>query len=210
MSPLSRPPGDDQRETAEDRGQRPAEDPDHALALLFGRAHGDRRRFALGSGPVVLGREVEGEDGCHVQLDDPLVSRRHAELHWSELHGRYWIRDLGSRNGVHLNGAKVSRELIGCGDILRIGDAVLRLVVVERTARAPAADALDVAVEPPFVGRSASLRRSLDLAAQVAGFDTPVLILGPTGIGKELVASAIHRASRRRPAGSRSPPPRKA
>lgn len=49
-----------------------------------------------------------------------------------------------------------------------------------------------------LVGRSAGLRRALAQAEQVASTDSTVLLLGETGTGKELVASAIHEMSPRR------------
>jgi formate hydrogenlyase transcriptional activator len=55
--------------------------------------------------------------------------------------------------------------------------------------------------EPPFegiVGRSAAIRRVIELVETVAPSDSTVLLLGETGTGKELVAHAIHRLSRRR------------
>jgi PAS domain S-box-containing protein len=49
-----------------------------------------------------------------------------------------------------------------------------------------------------IVGRSEALSKVLDDVKEVAATDATVLILGETGTGKELVARAIHRASRRR------------
>lgn len=48
-----------------------------------------------------------------------------------------------------------------------------------------------------MVGRSAPFRKMLDLIEQVAGSDTTVMITGETGVGKELVAQAIHQNSDR-------------
>jgi DNA-binding NtrC family response regulator len=185
-------PGRDERETAEDCGQKRVDESRHALIVLFGRVHGNRTSFALGSHSIQLGRETA--DDHHIQIDDLLVSRHHAELHWSAVHRRYWIRDLDSRNGVYLNGIRVARETVSCGDVLRLGNTVFRLAAVEPCAF----DAEEAAaLPPPFIGRSRSLHRSLALATRVGALPVPVVILGPTGTGKELVAAAIHRASHR-------------
>jgi DNA-binding NtrC family response regulator len=51
---------------------------------------------------------------------------------------------------------------------------------------------------PDMVGKSAALRRLLLQVETVAPSDSTVLILGETGTGKELIASAVHQLSRRR------------
>jgi formate hydrogenlyase transcriptional activator len=48
-----------------------------------------------------------------------------------------------------------------------------------------------------IVGRSPALLRALEKVARVAGTDSTVLVTGETGTGKELIARAIHSASRR-------------
>ncbi len=47
-----------------------------------------------------------------------------------------------------------------------------------------------------MVGVSAAMQKVFDSIIHAAGFDTPVLITGETGVGKELAAQAIHRLSR--------------
>ena len=51
---------------------------------------------------------------------------------------------------------------------------------------------------PGLVGKSAALRNVLQQVETVAPSDSTVLILGETGTGKELIASAVHQRSRRR------------
>lgn len=50
-----------------------------------------------------------------------------------------------------------------------------------------------------IIGRSAGLLNVLDTVKRIAATDAPVLIMGENGTGKELIAEAIHRNSRRRP-----------
>ncbi len=89
--------------------------------------------FDLGKGEVVLGRDVT----CELALDDPLVSRTHARL---SIQGEEVIvQDLGSRNGVKVNGERVhgSRKL-SHGDRILVGSQ--ELIVLTR--REMAADTL--------------------------------------------------------------------
>lgn len=55
-----------------------------------------------------------------------------------------------------------------------------------------------VIVNQLLVGTSAPMARLKKLIVAVAGSDTPVMVLGETGSGKELVAEAVHRASGRK------------
>jgi DNA-binding NtrC family response regulator len=51
--------------------------------------------------------------------------------------------------------------------------------------------------KPEFIGDTPETKSVLDLATKVASSDAPVLILGKTGVGKELLANYIHQKSRR-------------
>ena len=83
-------------------------------------ARGLRRR--LGDGAVI------GRDGaCDVQLPDPLVSRRHAVVLGTC--GGTFIEDLGSANGLFLNGDRCTRTLaLRCGDIVQLGATIWKVV----------------------------------------------------------------------------------
>jgi FHA domain-containing protein/uncharacterized protein DUF1707 len=85
--------------------------------LALPRAEGIR--VTIGRGP-----------SCDCLLPEDSVSRRHAEL-WREA-GRWYIRDLGSRNGTRVNGLRVLEPVgVRPGDRITLGDATYRL-----TARA--------------------------------------------------------------------------
>jgi FhaA, N-terminal domain/FHA domain len=64
---------------------------------------------------VVLGRSRE----CDIRVDDPNVSRRHAEL--QQEGATYWLVDLDSTNGTELNGKRVSRAKLSDGDRITLG-----------------------------------------------------------------------------------------
>jgi hypothetical protein len=64
---------------------------------------------------VLLGRSRE----CDIQVEDPNVSRRHAELRQEG--SSYWIVDLESTNGVEVNGRRVKRAKLEDGDTFTVG-----------------------------------------------------------------------------------------
>jgi predicted component of type VI protein secretion system len=68
----------------------------------------------------LVGRTVVGRDpACDVSHDHSLLSRRHAEFVTAgEL---VVVRDLGSRNGVFVNGTKTAEQSLKPGDIVQIG-----------------------------------------------------------------------------------------
>jgi transcriptional regulator of acetoin/glycerol metabolism len=74
------------------------------------------------------------------------------------------------------------------------------VVVLERYGAFSTMPAGDPKLGPAFehlIGRDPEFRRTLRIAARAAASEEPVLITGDTGTGKELVAAAIHRSSRR-------------
>jgi len=77
-----------------------------------------------------------------------------------------------------------------------------RALEADRAARVEVALREDLARHGAFAtlaGSSSALRRALDEAQRVAPTDTTVLLLGETGVGKELFARAIHASSPRAP-----------
>src|SRR5512141_1687640 len=94
-----------------DRARKPTSDnpPLSAMRELRGRRYalrsGERLR-PLDEGDTVLGRGT----GSDILLEDALVSRRHARLRVSG--GTVTLLDMGSRNGVLLNGQRVEGEVV--------------------------------------------------------------------------------------------------
>jgi Inner membrane component of T3SS, cytoplasmic domain len=58
--------------------------------------------------------------GNTVVLADPAVSRKHAGIR--KVNGEYELADLGSTNGVYVNGHKVPKKTLQPGDIIRVGN----------------------------------------------------------------------------------------
>ncbi len=93
------------------------------LAVEAGRQAG--QQVEIPEGQFLLGR-TPGEG---FEIDDGRISRRHAMLHRAG--NRVVLEDLGSRNGVKVNGTRSERVTLRPGDRIRIGDTVLRVDNVE-------------------------------------------------------------------------------
>ncbi|HEV8229418.1 MAG TPA: DUF3662 and FHA domain-containing protein [Candidatus Limnocylindria bacterium] len=75
---------------------------------------GDRRAVQLGPEPLLIGRDEEND----VVLDDPRVSRKHAEIRLRL--GRYTLYDLQSTNGTYVNGRRVAEVVLNDGDRISV------------------------------------------------------------------------------------------
>jgi pSer/pThr/pTyr-binding forkhead associated (FHA) protein len=95
-----------------DRAVRKLEAPiERRQALLVSEG----RRNVLSGDRVVIGRSRD----CDIVLSDPNVSRRHAELRRDE--NAWHAIDLGSTNGVKVNGRRVDQAALRDGDRITIG-----------------------------------------------------------------------------------------
>ncbi|MDX2090825.1 MAG: FHA domain-containing protein [Kofleriaceae bacterium] len=94
--------------------------------LFCGWAPGARLEFILGpmaNQTLQLTDDVTtigSVAGNTVVLADPAVSRKHAGIR--KVDGAYELADLGSTNGVYVNGHKVPKKTLEPGDIIRVGN----------------------------------------------------------------------------------------
>ena len=119
--------------------------------LLFVDGPLTGRKIVLPEGEFVAGREVD----CQLVLDDPQASRRHAAF----VRGVTGldVRDLGSRNGVLVNTARVTSARLRVGDLVQVGSTTFKVLsapalhspVVARPTSTPAPPSA-----PPVEGRA--------------------------------------------------------
>jgi two-component system response regulator AtoC len=155
--------------------------------------------------PLGIGRSSQNG----LQVDDPAVSRQHLQFYRKG--DLIEVEDLGSANGSLLVRGSLStliegeeRELrlaphhritMGIGDSVRIGSTVLGLQLktgLNHTRLKPGRS-----LTGPRVLVDPGMQQCYELVGRAARSDIPVLILGETGAGKEVMAETVHRQSRR-------------
>jgi two-component system, NtrC family, response regulator AtoC len=137
------------------------------------------------NGKLTIGR---GED-CDVVLDHPSISRKHATV---EIGEQLRIEDLGSANGTFVGGVRIAASKpvgFGPGVLVELGSVLITQRGGEEAVVArPAADM--VIADPVMV----EVHETVRVAATSS---LSILLLGETGVGKELFARRIHELSPR-------------
>jgi len=177
--------------TDEDNGQTTAtllgveEDsgPEQGLRLLV-VTDGECSTFVLpNTGRLVIGRT----EAADIRIDRPWVSRQHAVLHVGPT---LFVEDLGSANGTSVRGETLEAGALiqlAIGDAIKVGTSVL---VVQRGTVATRGASPAIAVDPAME----EVHRLVERAA--AGMIN-VLLLGETGVGKEVISEQLHSRSPR-------------
>lgn len=122
------------------------------------------------------------DSSCSVQVFDSYMSDRHARL---ESKGNTClIKDLRSDAGTFVNGAQVLEAILKDGDLITLGatDFVIHDSKVKKK-------------EFSLTSKSDYWKSQLESLGSVAVTKHPVLLLGPSGTGKDVIAHALHQAS---------------
>jgi predicted component of type VI protein secretion system len=130
---------------------------------------------ALNDGPnilldkpiLLLGRHPE----CDIQIDSRKISRRHCCI--AQVSDYLVVRDLGSTNGVRINGVRVTEGRVNAGDELMIGN--------HRYQVAWEAGALPVPQRPPGKSKPAGAAQMPNAEDFLESSDEPVPLAEPGG-----------------------------
>jgi two-component system cell cycle response regulator len=107
------------------------------LTMLSGLNAG--QVYTLDRDETTLGRSKD----AHVRIDDAGISRSHARIVRTE-DGRFIAEDLGSTNGIFVNGAKVQRVELASADRIQVGpNVVLRFALLDAEEEALARQLYD-------------------------------------------------------------------
>jgi transcriptional regulator with GAF, ATPase, and Fis domain len=158
----------------------------------------------------LIGRDASAD----IRLDYPWISQRHAQIVVSEPPR---ILDLGSRNGTKLNAEPLtpsSPRPLSAGSVISLGGITILVARSDEVTsvmlrRAPTEGSSGAASTSrptsgrarrhtvPVVMRDPRMRELWQFAKELAQTSVSVLIIGETGVGKELLAQALHKYSQR-------------
>ncbi|MGB0678366.1 MAG: sigma 54-interacting transcriptional regulator [Polyangiales bacterium] len=150
--------------------------PDKGKTLVI-----ERERVTVGRSPV-----------ADLSLSDKAVSGAHFAILAAD--SGFLLQDLDSTNGTECDALKVREVWLRPGTMIRIGQSEMRFEPAEGTVD------IDLSAQERFqhlVGKSVQMREVFAVLEKVAPSELTVLVRGETGTGKELVAQAVHQASRR-------------
>ncbi|MGQ0508833.1 MAG: sigma 54-interacting transcriptional regulator, partial [Myxococcaceae bacterium] len=126
-------------------------------------------------------------------LTDPTISRQHLEIRVSGSGVR--VKDLGSKNGTFMGGARIEQLVIEEKATLTLGQTVLHVALRQESLGDTRSSRVSFG---GAVGQSPAMRQLFGLLERIAPRDVSVLLTGETGTGKEVLARAIHTESPRR------------
>jgi predicted component of type VI protein secretion system len=173
-----------------------------------------QQNVELNEGTYAVGRSAQ----CQVSLDDPLVSRQHAMFEVGP--GGVTVQDLGSRNGVIVNGHRIEGKVqLSVGDRILIGSQELTLLAAHDTAAGgPGVGKMTLPkmrVSTPSSGFSPgqvetdpepSMVRRADQFKLLSGVAEKALAMGKAGEAERLLASALADVIESSRAGRPLPP----
>jgi two-component system, NtrC family, response regulator AtoC len=171
---------------------------DDALVIVVSAATGVTITPMPRSRRARLGRAAD----CDIVIEDDSVSRHHAAIDARK--PVLAVEDIGSTNGTLVAGrclTRGQRAELGVGEPFAVGATTIYVLHASATAnRAPigVSRRAAAAAAPEAVVHDQAMRRLYALLDVIAPSPLSVLILGETGVGKEVFAEAIHRRSPRR------------
>lgn len=123
----------------------------------------------------------------HYQLSPTeSVAPRHARIEKKE--ESFLLRDLRTTQGTLLNGNRIQEASLQEGDMIEIGDEVIYFSF----------EADNESINTELTSRNPEWQAHLKMLPNIAKSEHPVLLLGASGTGKEILAEALHNNSRRK------------
>jgi transcriptional regulator with PAS, ATPase and Fis domain len=145
------------------------------------RVRVDRPTFVVGTG-----------DSADLRLSDTTVSREHLRIGLAP--GGVHLRDEGSKNGTWTGGVRIHDVTLTRDTVVEVGTTAMSLRIESGPLDLP------LSASPRFggaIGVSSPMRHLFAMLERASQSDVTILLEGESGVGKEVLARAVHDRSSR-------------
>ncbi len=164
----------------------PKESSDLQTLSIVGNTEKSTIKRTLKSPVLSIGSDPSND----IVLDEPFVSAFHCRIVRTD-HG-WIITDLGSTNGTRIDEVPIKEARIESGAEIKIGNIKLKVKSSGDKSSKDQAGFFGIVSSDP------AMKQVFELIDRAAPTNETILITGESGVGKELVAGALHRLSKRR------------
>ena len=142
----------------------------------------------------IIGRDASAE----VAIPDPKLSRKHVQF--TKTGEDLLVNDLGSTNGTFINGLRIySPTRVFHGDEIRAGSCIINVIEVlpvsEETKKEGKKTQIPDDLQEEVIIKDPCMVKIFESASLIASSYSSVIIMGETGVGKEVIAKHIHKSS---------------
>ncbi|MFH1729512.1 MAG: sigma 54-interacting transcriptional regulator [Pseudomonadota bacterium] len=164
----------------------------HKCRLVVVEGISKGKSFILDKANIKIGSKKD----CDLVLEDETISRVHCEIIHKVYQDQrtYILRDHESTNGTFLNDIRVMEAFLHPGAVIKLGKTEIKFLPIDEKIE------IFPSKKKKFgdiIGQHLSMRRIYGILEKISPTDVTVIIEGETGSGKEMVAEAIHKNSRR-------------
>lgn len=161
----------------------------------------DAAQVFIGRAPDAPAPRSSARDPASLELADRWASGRHAAIQRTgddRAGPADLIQDEGSRNGTYVNGERLrGRQRLISGDLIEVGHTLLCYRTMDDAIAKVLSDSGPIQLGPTRT-RSPEVATLVQDIERIAPSREPILVLGETGVGKEVVARMVHDKSGRR------------
>ena len=158
----------------------------------------ERVNIGRGDALLFIRGTTDGEASVDVAIHDSWMSTTHALM--SRTLESWYIEDAGSKNGTYVNGERIEKVRLADGDLIETGSTItlFRCRAERRVGDPVDIDLSNAETLTPLSTLNVDLHRQFEMMRKIAPTKAPVMVLGESGSGKELIARQVHELSGRK------------